>query len=523
MKRCYWTNCFVGHCGNSTIIATMQNLTPRIIGILILAFIVQMLTAWHTLFFHSDEYFQIVEFASYKLGFTPKAMLPWEFRDQIRPTIQPYIFQWVYQACASLGIHDRFHVFSVVHLLVGVLGFVLTNYLLIKKFRTEKYLYLLLLMGNFMGLIPFLRSSFSSETMGGLFLLLSILLIEHAFSKSKSSFYTAFASGLTLALCFFFRFQMAFALIGILLWLVINQLRQWKTITVIGLSFAIGVGLLVWLDSHFYGNFCFTPYNYYYANIVLGKAAAFGTFPWWYYLAVLPAFPVPLLSLFLFGLCFKNLFNIKNPYSLAMLFFLIGHSLVGHKEERFVFPMLFFVVYIAADAYRDSTAVQDWFAKLWNKQGFGGYALKMGIGFSVALNLIFLVLFAFEPYKQPVKFIHALNSSEQIGEHPTIYCYKQSPYNTESELEYHFLCENKYQFIVFNSRYEFSKALIKAHQAHESVYYALKYEDALNDGLLFLVEHKKGIVSSEFIWSVTNWLGHHYGVIIPDMWLLAKQ
>jgi phosphatidylinositol glycan class B len=40
-------------------------------------------------YFHPDEYFQTVEFASYKLGVTAQAELPWEFAERMRPFLQP--------------------------------------------------------------------------------------------------------------------------------------------------------------------------------------------------------------------------------------------------------------------------------------------------------------------------------------------------------------------------------------------------------------------------------------------------
>ena len=125
-----------------------------ILCLLALALLIQLLTAWQTFFFHSDEYFQIIEFASYKLGFTPKSMLTWEFREQIRPTIQPYLFSWLYQLLSAVGITNRFMAFSVMHVLVGLLGFFLTNYLIISRFKEASYLFILLLLNNFIGIIP---------------------------------------------------------------------------------------------------------------------------------------------------------------------------------------------------------------------------------------------------------------------------------------------------------------------------------------------------------------------------------
>ena len=495
----------------------MRLLDTRIKILLAVAFIIQMLTAWHTYFFHSDEYFQIIELASYKLGLTPAKNLTWEFGEQIRPSLQPYIFIWIYRFFTAIGIANRFFIFSMTHVFVGILGFVLCNYLIIKKFGQEKYLFILLLLANFLGVVPFLRCSFSAEAMGGLFLLLSILILEKGLRKDAHWMW-CFLAGSVMAFSFYFRFQVAFCFVGLGIWWIINYPKSFKKMFATKAGFLIGVAVNMYLDVSFYGKMCFTPYNYFYANIVEGKAASFGTSPWWFYIAILAALTVPLLSLFLFGLFAKSLANFKNPYAMAMLFFVLGHSAVGHKEERFVFPVLLFMVYLAAEAYRSSIGTQRFITNLWNNK-YGGWLVKAGVGFSVFVNVLFVILLAFEPYKQPVKFIQRINA-EFKDPQQTIICYKQSPYTTESNLEYHFLSERKLHFTVIKDKATFLSILNQ--QPNIPQYYSIKYEDAMNDGLETLVQNRGGIVSSRFIWAVTNWLGSSYHVYIPDIWLLSR-
>ena len=492
-------------------------LDKKITLLLIVAFIIQMLTAWHTYFFHSDEYFQIIEFASYKLGITSSKTLPWEFSSQIRPAIQPYLFVWFYQLMTVIGIANRFVIFSLIHILVGIIGFVLCNYLIIKKFYQEKYLFILLLLTNFLGIIPFLRCSFSAEAMGGLTLLFSILILERSILEKTLGW--SLLAGLIMGFSFFFRFQVAFSLLGLGLWVLITNLKAWEKIIAILIGFLIGSAINMYLDASFYGKFCFTPYNYYYANIVLGKAAAFGTSPWWYYIAILAALTVPLLSFGIFGLFAKSLANFKNPYAIAMLFFVVGHSMVGHKEERFVFPVLYFIVYLAAEGYRSSIKAQQLISNIW-KNKYYGWFIKGGVAFSVSINLLFVILLSIEPYKQPVQFIREINNRFVNTSNQPIVCYRQSPYTTESNLEYHFLSENKLQFTIVKDKATFLNTIHSNPQS--TTYYCIKYEDAMNDGLQNLVKNKEGIVSSKWLWSFANWMGEKYHVYIPDMWLLSN-
>ena len=52
-----------------------------------------------------DEYFQIVEFTSTKLSITDTADLTWEYREQMRPWLQPAIYVGVARTAAHFGIH----------------------------------------------------------------------------------------------------------------------------------------------------------------------------------------------------------------------------------------------------------------------------------------------------------------------------------------------------------------------------------------------------------------------------------
>src|ERR1700730_17037052 len=51
-----------------------------------------LLSAWFNAgYYHPDEYFQIFEFASYKIGKTPAQDLAWEYGHAVRPAMQPFM------------------------------------------------------------------------------------------------------------------------------------------------------------------------------------------------------------------------------------------------------------------------------------------------------------------------------------------------------------------------------------------------------------------------------------------------
>lgn len=59
-------------------------------NIKIAAFITFMITAFFSVgHLQSDEHFQVLKFAQYKLGKISANDLPWEFGEKMRPSIQP--------------------------------------------------------------------------------------------------------------------------------------------------------------------------------------------------------------------------------------------------------------------------------------------------------------------------------------------------------------------------------------------------------------------------------------------------
>ena len=118
-------------------------------------------------------------------------------------------------------------------------------------------------------------------------------------------------------------------------------------ILIFSLLIAVCIGVIS--DIWFYGEWVFTPWNYLYFNLVLGKASEFGTNPWWYYfylffIKVIPPISILLLLFFIMG-------AIRNKYSVLLWIivpFFVIHMLIGHKEMRFLFPVFpLFVVLVS--------------------------------------------------------------------------------------------------------------------------------------------------------------------------------
>ncbi|NJO24883.1 MAG: hypothetical protein HC867_02455 [Bacteroidia bacterium] len=91
----------------------------------LISLFVFILTAFFSLGHHqSDEHYQVLEFCQYKLGLTSADMLPWEFSERIRSSLQPWIAFVFIKFCNSLNITNPFHITFLLRLLCGLFAWV---------------------------------------------------------------------------------------------------------------------------------------------------------------------------------------------------------------------------------------------------------------------------------------------------------------------------------------------------------------------------------------------------------------
>ena len=115
------------------------------------------------------------------------------------------------------------------------------------------------------------------------------------------------------------------------------------------------------MDTWFYGHFVFTPWRYFDANILQGKAAEFGVAPWWFYLQAFVQRALLPISLALLVLAGVGAYHMRNHViTWAFAAFLLGHLAVGHKEFRFIFPMAFPLLWLAVAGWERWRASGEW-------------------------------------------------------------------------------------------------------------------------------------------------------------------
>lgn len=307
-------------------------------------------------FYHPDEHYQLLEYANYKSGLAIKEGLAWEFQYQIRPGLQPLVAYSALSIWRALGISNPFLQAFLLRLISGILSLIL----ILKTFHyirgihpNQKTHQVFLFLVLFLWFAPFLQVRFSSENWSALSFFSGILLVLNYIGQTeKKKLGYLLLGGLALSLSFQFRYQIAFALLGFLAWLITFRkldFHQWLYFSGAALV-GLGIGLLA--DYWMYHTWQFTPYLYFHSNIIEGKAATFGTSPWWFYFTSLfktlgPGLNVLLLGLFLIGV-WRSL---RHPFTWMLILFVIGHIVVDHKEMRFLFPMLIPFLYLVSSGW----------------------------------------------------------------------------------------------------------------------------------------------------------------------------
>jgi len=316
--------------------------------LIIIGIVIHIITAIFSVgYYHVDEHFQILEFTSLKLGIAQEDELPWEYQDRLRPALQP-TFAFVLIKIMNLIMLDNpfFHA-TILRLISAILS-LYCMYLLIRslspeirpEFLIKWYIFLSLMIW----FLPYLHVRFSSENWAGLFFWIGFALLNLKNKEgqiSDSSNLNVLFAGLIFGLSFILRFQVGLLIGGYILWLIFIKKEKWATLALLstGIMLFIFIGTLI--DCWFYNEWTITAWNYFKVNILEGKTTEFGIEPWWYYIEEImikgsPPYGVVIIisTIFIWYKYPKHMLTwISIPY-------IAVHLLIGHKELRFLFPLV---------------------------------------------------------------------------------------------------------------------------------------------------------------------------------------
>lgn len=325
----------------------------------LLALIIAAITSY-TNFGHTtgDEYSQIFEFGAYKLGNVSQSDLRYEFNTQMRPSIQGWAVVAAYRLAGVITNDiNPFYVNYFINFLSGAFC-IFSICIFTKSFLPSvehKYQKPLIILSLFSWLVLYTNVHFNSENISGHLLLLAVGLLYPRLSNLGKGW--ALGIGGILGLAFSCRFQIGFAILALMIWLLVYDFRAKRLGDWFLLAAGMALSILIFnvvADYYFYGNLVFTTYNYFYQNIVTGMMNRdAGVSPWFtYFITVsfyLPFGPICVIA--------AVYYLIKYPRDLIsgiVGFFVLIHMLIGHKEARFLLPMLGFAPVMVL------VTLQDW-------------------------------------------------------------------------------------------------------------------------------------------------------------------
>jgi hypothetical protein len=398
--------------------------------IYLLSILFLVITSIFSVGYHQfDEHFQILEFAGLKLGLTIPGNLPWEYHEQIRSSIQPTIAVLLYRLMNLIGLGNPFLVAFVLRLISAALSFV-SMLLIYKVYRNKINNVVLqkwfLILSFLLWFAIYNDVRFSSENWSGTFFIIAFALV---LLKKKAHFFYYLGIGALLGSSFLFRFQAGFLVAGFLLWIIFIDKERVTNIVylIFGITFSVFLGLLI--DKWFYGEWTFTAWNYLDQNILQNKASSFGIEPWWYYIETFFVQGIPPFSLlFILAILLFFIYKRKSPITWAVLPFLLVHFIIGHKEMRFLSPIIGLLPIMVIESIE---ITKDRFAKnlLANKP----FLIFMKAFFIV--NFLLLLFIAFQPADSNISLYHTIY--KRYKSPAKLYYIENNPYHRVLDIQFY--------------------------------------------------------------------------------------
>jgi len=279
----------------------------------------------------ADEIFQTQE-AAHRLAYGP-GVITWEYRFGVRSWVLSAVIAGIMNCTAWLAPGSAGYIFgtalffSLLSLTVVWFAFSWCRryfgmpYALLAAFTTMVWF----------ELINFGPRALNELLAGNLFLPAIYLGSLHLDQKPENK-WRLLLIGLLLGLTVGLRIQFAPAVLLVGLWIMS---RDWK-VRFLPISFGVFIVLTVFgvVDAVTWSFPFYSYFAYFRENILHHRAANYGVLPWYYYFSSLFVHAGPLAFFALIGV---RRSPILGWISLAVL---LPHSLIAHKEFRYIYPVL---------------------------------------------------------------------------------------------------------------------------------------------------------------------------------------
>ncbi len=216
--------------------------------------------------------------------------------------------------------------------------------------RNQNVVTIIAVILHFAFFFKFMQVRANSENWATSFFLISFAIsIKDSKLSAKELILISLFSGVS----FLLRHQLGLMVLPMCLHLLISKsvkIGEWLKFILIPMLAVLLFGLLI--DSFGYNTLSYSPWNYVYQNLILGKVNNFGThsvfaYTKWIIIKLSPFFGVPLILGFFYYLTKKK----SSIYLWTTLPFIIIHHLIGHKELRFLYPIAPLATVMAVDYF----------------------------------------------------------------------------------------------------------------------------------------------------------------------------
>ena len=217
-------------------------------------------------------------------------------------------------------------------------------------------------------------------------------------------------AGLCFGLAFEFRFQIAFAVMGVMGWILFRSAESWRSaigkLALMGVGVAVPILVGTLIDRWGYGAWTIVPWNYFHKDVLEGRPSLDGTQPfWWYLVGINSHLLAPITLVWTVAMLVTWIRHPRHILTWATLLFFVAHSLVPHKEARYMFPVMLVATFFFVLAFVPGGDPRPaWLDALWNRRRSWWAKALVGVN---ALGVVYVCLFAKEPSLNFQRFLYS--------------------------------------------------------------------------------------------------------------------
>ena len=412
-------------------------------------------------FHRPDEHLGMLRYVFVKLGSYPIDELSWEYPAKIRNWVQPGFYYIISSTLHFLGVKNPFTITLFLRLFTSLISLGIFSYFIKQcsifiKDKVSLNIYYLFAFSFWF--FPFIHARTTAENFGKTSLTMVLILIVKVIPKDllesaspkiayslknrklKVPFHLALLIGFFLGMTVNFRIPLAPIVPASLVWLYLFTDIKLSALSNIILGGILSMAFTTIVDTWGYGELTYSTYSYLFQEFTRDVSSGFGTSPWYYYLKKTLMKGVPPASLFIiiptFYFWFKKKFHLFTWVSLSI--FLL-HSAIGHKELRYIFPLVIFIPYFIA--YLTSNFLE----YLKNKK------VILLINVTFFLNILFMIISSTKPAYTPIDIYKFLYKNESIE--------KLYTYNNLQRDKLRVYLKNNIPFVHIQGEQEFQRAL----------------------------------------------------------------